>query len=386
MAGSGIITETSLVDAGKLRDVEALSIRDNQIIMCCKAPDVTLSDKSSIGGGIAAIGLFGTEITGNFIADNGMGRQEACGIFVLDGSDLEISRNIVAENGSREDPEGPNSYQAGIAAHFVFGNFLSTVSYLEKSGGLLGYPAVRIRGNQVICPAGQALTVTAMGGVVVDGNTFATRERKKQPTAPLDFGEKGACIYVLDLGLPVWLPEFALLLQMMATGQTNLHIEDFQRVDELFARFPDGRLLFHNNQVTFNTDQQEQVASLGPLGGDQWFKRAWDAATFSVLLLSLDDTSLGSNQFQATVPLYWQEGLQKKDVDQLAYMLKFVHVGTAGTVIRATSNGLAERLFSNIVSYASNATNMNVTTSNEATHYIITNAPGKVQANNLPSP
>jgi hypothetical protein len=159
-------------------------------------------------------------------------------------------------------------------------------------------------------------------------------------------------------------------------------------VDATFAHFPDGRVLFNNNQVTFNTDVQETVASLGQMNG-QWFTRAWNAATFSALLVSLDDISISGNQFQATVPAYTLEGLDKYQQQQIsltdlfAYLLKFIHVGSVGASVRATGNGLEERLFSNWVSYASNAMAMNVTTGNEATHSFVTNAPKKAEANNL---
>jgi hypothetical protein len=387
MTGSGIVTETNLAAAVKLGDVEFLDVRANQIVGCCQTADVMLG-KASVGGGLAAIGLFSTRITDNFIAENGMRQQAACGIFVLDGSDIEIAGNVVVENGSPANPEATGFYQAGIAAQYVFGNFLGLNAGQGTIGTRLGYPALRILGNRVVCPAGQALTVTAMGGVVVDGNSFTTRERQPQPTDPLNFGEKGACVFVFDLGLPIWLPEFALLLQLLSSGQTNLHIEDFQKIDELFSLVPDGRVLFHDNQVNFNTDVEETVQSLGQLG-PQWFQAAWNAATFSALLLSLDDLSLSGNQFQATVPLYALEGLQKDQAgklllaDLLAYFLKFMQVGTLGTVIRATGNGLSERIFSNLVSYVSIASAMNVATSNETTHLVVTNAPKKEVANNL---
>ncbi len=387
MVGSGIITETSLVEARKLGDVDVASIHDNQIIACCKAPDVVLNNTSSVGGGIAVIGLFGSQIQDNFIFENGLTRQTACGIFILDGSDIEISGNTILENGSNEDQAQPDSYQAGIAAQHVYGNFLGTISKGNAAGGLLGYPALRIHGNQVVCPTGQALTVMAMGGVVVDGNTFSTRERKKQPTSPLNFGEKGACVYILDMGMPVWLPGAAVLWQMMSTGQTNIH-QDYQKINASSASLPDGRVLFNNNQVTFNTTEEEVVTSLGPLDSG-WAQRAWAAATFSTLIISLDDISLNGNQFQATVPLYVQDGYQKLQNKQItveelwAYLVKFIQVGTAGTVIRADGNGIEERLYSNYVSYASNASTMNLTTSNEATHALVTNAPKKAEANNL---
>jgi hypothetical protein len=322
------------------------------------------------------------QITDNLILGNGQSRIPACGIFVLDGSDITIDRNIINENGTAEDQGEPDSYQAGIAAHFVFGNLLMNVDQTVQKG----YPAIRIRGNEVICPAAQALTISALGSVVVDGNTLVSRESQKQPTVPLNFGEKGRCVALLDLGLPIWFPEMILLLQMMASGQVNVHM-DVETVNSLFANLPDGRVLFHNNQVTFNTEKEEEVTSLGKIDG-QWLKRAWEATFFSALFISLDDISLNGNQFQASVPPYVLKGLQedqdKESANLWAYLLKFIHVGLSALTIRATGNALTERLSSNYVSYASNAIAMSMTTSNEATHAFVINAPAlKKREDNL---
>jgi uncharacterized protein DUF6519/parallel beta helix pectate lyase-like protein len=390
MAGSGIITQTALKDLAQMSDVEFLTISDNQIIYCCNEPDVLLSDKTRVGGGIALVSVFSVQIADNFIAGNGQSETPACGIFVLDGSDIAIDGNVVVENGIAENNEEPEAYQAGIAAQFVFSNapaaFVANMG--QKGLGATGYPAIRIHGNEVICPAAQALTVGAIGSVVIDGNRLVSRESQKQPVVPLNFGEKGRCVAVLDLGLPLWLPEFILLLQMMASGRTDIHLEGSDMINSYFANFPDGRVLFHNNQVTFNTEQEEEVTSLGKMD-NQWFQRAWDAAIFSALFISLDDISLNGNQFQAAVPPYMQEGLQKNQAGEIsleelrAYLLKFVDVGSSALTVRATGNGLTEKISSNFVSYVSNAMAMNVTTSNEATHAFFTNAPKKAEANNL---
>jgi hypothetical protein len=385
MMGSGIVTELSLLEMAKLADVEYLTISDNQIVACAAAPDVALSASVKVGGGLALIGVFSTRIAGNFVAANGGGKSPACGVFLLDGSDIDLDGNTIVENGVAEAGAEPTAYQAGIAAQYVYGNFLGVG---KTDSAKLGYPALRLHDNRVICPAGQALSVVASGSVQVDGNTLATRETMDQPSSPFVFGEKGGCVFIFNLGLPVWLSDLALLLQMLTSGQTSLHLEDTGQLEGAFAQFPDGRVLFHNNQVTFDTQRVEEVASLGKLD-NQWAARAWNAAVFSALFLSLDDVSLAGNQFQATVPLYMMIGLQKYQqgqipaTDLIAYWLKFVHVGSLATAIRANSNGLTERLYSNAVSYVSAASAMNVTTSNEATHLFGTEAPKKAEANNL---
>ena len=385
MQGSGIITESSVAEISKLGDVEYLEISANQIVDCCKVPDVLLSDHTRVGGGIALIGVFSTRIVDNFIAGNGGGNTPACGVFVLDGSAVDILDNTVIENGAVENNSEPDSYQAGIAAQFVFGNSLGIG---ETEGGELGYPALRVCGNQVVCPAGQALTVTALGDVLVEGNTFVSREKLTQPSEPLNFGEKAGCVYILDFGLPVWLQDFALLLMAMANKNVTLHLEGLQQLETALSGFPNGRLAFHDNQVVFRTALVEDVESLGKLD-DQWITKAWDQAFLSTLLISLDDISVQADQFQADVPAYVLTGLQKyigkkmTVADLMAYLLKFIHVASLGTVVRASANGLSERLYSNSVSYASIATMMNITTGNEATHGYMTTSPKRVEEHNL---
>jgi Family of unknown function (DUF6519) len=361
MEGSGIITETRLLEGTGLGDVEFLSIRENQIIGCVEVPDVDLGNGARVGGGIAVIGIISTQITDNFISLNGNRKTAACGIFVLDGSAIDISDNVVAENGISKGDVEPKQYQAGIAAHHVYGNLDGGMF-----GPLSGYPALRICNNEVFCPAGQALSVVAMGGVVVEGNTLVTRERLKQPSEPLHFGEKGACVFLIDLGLPLWFQDFAALAALLKSGQASFRTENVNEMEAVAAKFPDGRVMFHNNQVTFSSEDEEQVDS----------QNIWKQLYLSALFLSFDDLSLSGNQFQASVPPYILTGyklLTEKKIkvdDWLAYWLKFVDVASLATVVRANANGFSEHLYSNAFSYFSNGTLMNVTTSNEATHAI----------------
>jgi hypothetical protein len=385
MEGSGIVTETSLSEAASLGDIENLRIMENAIVGCCLVPDVILLRDIAVGGGIAAVGLFGAQIAGNFIADSGARKHAACGILVIDGSHIDVAGNTVVENGIDGSSPPANAFQAGIAVEHVLGNYLEGVPVpgQQVPGARSGYPAARIRDNRVVCPAGPALVVSAMGTIAVEGNTFSTRDLMPAPVDPATGGPaatdgtKGACVRVVNLGMPVWLPEFALAMQLIATGALTFHLEDYANIDALMAEYPDGRVLFHDNQVTFHSARQEAVDSLGPVDST-FFERAWKQATLSAVFYSLDDISLSGNQFQATVPLYAGEGLKKwlenpKLFEQyLAYFLKFIDVASAASIIRSVGNGFAERLLSNSYSYISFAALLNVTIGNEATHDFIT--------------
>jgi hypothetical protein len=375
MRGSGIITETTLSEGASLGDVEFLSIRENQIVGCGKLPDVNLGHGTSVGGGIVIMGIFNAQIKDNFIAYNGNDNTEACGVFVLDGSAIDISDNVVAENGRSKDSDQSTQYQAGIAVHFVFGNLFGSLD-----GPLRGYPALRLCDNDVFCPAGQALTVMAIGDVLATGNILVSRGRLKQPGSPLNFGVKAACVFLGDGGLPVWIPRSA-LPSLLTSGLASLHFDNVTQ--GISPAYPEGRVIFHHNQVTFSSDVEETVEKLG----DQWPQKFWEHCYLSALFISLDDISLSGNQFQALVPKYILIGEKQVEqgVDEMSFGLKFIDAAALGVVVRTNANGFSELLWSNFLSFLSYAM-MNVTTSNEATHWIWSSAANPQKnsyANNL---
>ena len=170
-----------------------------------------------------------------------------------------------------------------------------------------------------------------------------------------------------------------LLLYMIGDLLTKLHLATPDQVTAAATLIPDGRVSFHNNHVTtFYTDDEETEQP--PTAEGTPYQQIWDQATFSALFVSLDDISLTGNQFQATVPPYTS---QSAGVTSFQFGLRFIHVASMGTTIRAVGNGISEGLNSTILSYYSMALRTNLTTSNEATHAFLTSAPKNAEANNL---
>lgn len=165
-----------------------------------------------------------------------------------------------------------------------------------------------------------------------------------------------------------------LLLHVMMGFLTRLHLAGRQQVSQVSRLFPDGRVLFHNNQVTFSMEVESSTqipAEAAPARGEE----LGNQAIFSTLLISLDDISLAGNQFQATVPPLSGTTLSR-----------FTHVACAGTTIRAVDNGFAEPRASTRVSYTSLALAANVTTGNEATHNFVTatlQSQNNIETNNV---
>jgi len=171
------------------------------------------------------------------------------------------------------------------------------------------------------------------------------------------------------------------VLYMIGDLLTKLHLATPGEVAAATALIPDGRVLFHNNHVTTSYTDDEETDQ-PPTAEGTLYDQIWDQITFSALFVSLDDISLADNQFQATVPPYLSRDTGGA-VTLVQLGLRFVHVGSIGTTIRAIGNGISEGFASTLLSYASLALYTNLTTSNEATHAFMTIAPKSAEANNL---
>lgn len=372
MLGSGIITKNSVTDFQDFGDLEDVVISGNRISGCGSVADLDVLGIMQVGGGVVLTGVFGADITGNLITENGAGNP-ACGIYLLDGSEVEISGNTIVENGTADSNPDTKFYQAGIGGHFVFGNLLGdSVEGLGEAKP--GYPALRVHGNEVVCPAGPAFAVVAIGGVLAEDNTFATREVRKQG-GPLAQFERGCCVSILDLGIPIWYGDLLGILLAALAGNMNLHIEGdtLEKWQQMIALLPDGRVLFKGNQVDFRSKVEEKIDA----GKNVDLGQLLAEATLSTYIHTLDDAGILDNQFQASVPAYVLAWYKKQketgsSANLLAYLLKFIQVASIGTSLRATGNAISENLGSGYLSYASSAISMNLTTANQITHALLT--------------
>jgi hypothetical protein len=358
--GSGIITTNNINDVQDFGNLEDVTISGNRIIRCALKPDLTLG-KVFIGGGVVLTGVFDLAIESNLIVENGR-TLPACGIFILDGGDISITDNVVAENGllftdelaKATGTEGIQFFQAGIAALGVLGNNLNLLDLANsKKDTLVGAPALRVEGNEVTNPEGQALMVLSLGTTSVHGNLFTTRESQKQPpilgTEIGNFLNLGACVAILDYGISSIIMDY---LNLVNT-KVNFDVSAAPAANPL-AFLPDGRVQFNDNQVFFKT-----LRELGDAAGAVGVKQTAEIGPFSVLILSFDDISMSGNQLQASVPSY---------LTQKAY-LKFINAMAAGVTLRATGNFFNEGMFSALVSYFSYGM-LNATVGNEAVHYL----------------
>ncbi|MFB2976710.1 DUF6519 domain-containing protein [Microseira sp. BLCC-F43] len=236
-------------------------------------------------------------------------------------------------------------YQAGIVALNVIGGNLEAPN--KRSFPRTGTPAASIQNNAVVCPKGHALIVTAIGPVLVSGNTLSSHGVYTQPNSIPPWDTLGRCVFISNLGL---MPE----LYSPIPGDfiaTNIHLERPFVTATTQRVLPDGRVQFHSNQVTLQITGKRDTQLDAPIA-----------------IVSLDDISFQDNQI----------------LTENISGVSFFGVVTLAPTIRASGNRFTELRGKTTFSYFSSAQFLNLTTDNQSTHCILTSAnPGqKIETNN----
>lgn len=353
--GIGVAGFFELAAVKDFVSVHGLLVEGNSIHRCLgrKLDDIPGTMLDEIGyGGIALADVDDLVIRDNFIGDNGPDYLEpVCGIFVLHGQGIEISRNRILNNGAK--PLGSETSAAGVkrgrrgGINIVFA--LTPMVPERFAGGLVpgasGVPALIVHDNVVSVPVGQALAVTALGPVSVVGNEFTSRGLVLRGDSPTFYA---ATVMIFNLGM--WSDLFQLLLfvaiqkghlaQPPATGTGNTLSMDAKQsggLEKLRMYFASGDVLFANNQCTLDL-----------------FETGFTLAVSSVLILSLDDVGFHSNQCDASL------------ADDFLFTQAFV----MGLSVRASDNRFKEGVFNALFSAVTFGL-FNTTTDNQSTHCLV---------------
>ena len=176
-ADSGIIAVDSLTGG----DIQDLLIEDNYISGCAQNPPAT----STVLAGILIFHAQTVRIHENEISNNGVTNSiPAYGVWATDIIDLEISDNLILDNG-----------------------VLPSVTATRDQGGIWIFmvtDALRIHDNKVRTPAGPALTVVARGPVSVANNNLESLGVWPAGTF------SALAVGILNVGYPLELPPTAL--------------------------------------------------------------------------------------------------------------------------------------------------------------------------------
>lgn len=225
-------------------------------------------------GGIVLAAASGARIHDNIIRRNGSNHHNAvCGIYVLHGEDITVENNQINDNGHRVPGTAFAGHRAGIALQAV-GRPLRGTPATD-----LSQPAVRVRGNTVLQPAGRALQIYGVGPIYVEGNVLVSQgldgitgdERKKS----------AHCIDIRNVGLsPELITAEAIPEAIVMETLPPLVLPD----PPIAPYLVDGRILFTNNMVRFS-----------PVAG------AGNDIRCVTLLQSYGDVAVLGNQFFATL-------------------------------------------------------------------------------------
>lgn len=379
--GIGVAGFFDLDGADQFISVHRLEILCNDIRKCLgRGLDVPEAMEDLMGyGGISLADVDYLVIRDNFIVDNGPSFTEpVCGIFVLHGEGIEISRNHILNNGAKQlsppppppppAPAGTAQDSAGTSA-FVKLLLQATATAqsvkLGRRGGINiayavapvelfpfgdillpgqnGMPAAKIHDNVVSVPVGQALSLIALGPVSVVGNQFTSRGTILRFDSPTLIA---GTVMIINLGLPFEFYSQILTFAKVKSGQITINenqagndsflLKPSSGLDDMtFGAFvADGNVLFSNNQC---------VLDLAETG--------FSFAFFSIVIISLDDVGFLDNQCEASM------------VDDFILSQAFL----LGFSLRVCDNRFKEGLFNAALSGITLGL-FNTTTDNQSTH------------------
>jgi len=349
--GIGVASFFDLDQKDEFITVDRLTIIGNEIRHCMTRPIADIPQKmlNSMGyGGIALADVDYLVIHDNIIQDNGPSRLfPICGIFVLHGEGIDISRNRILNNGAAGRDPAQNAHpgaRGGIYIVFAVAPRVPVQPQLQPAPAQNGVPAVKIHNNIASSPLGQALIMAALGPVSVLGNQFTTHALIVRADNSTFFA---ATVLILNLGLSNEL--YFQLLGFMAVTAGQVKSKDSYTIegdtlvspkpgldDESLGQYlANGNVLFANNQCLL--DLVDKVDEL---------------AISSILIASLDDVAFENNQC---------------DCDLIPGDFIFSQAVLFGMSLRVTGNRFKEGLLNAWFS-AWTLGLLNMTTNNQSTH------------------
>ena len=298
--GIGVITFFDLSQADEFISVANLSILGNEIRSCLRRAIAPPSDalQGFIGyGGIALADVENLVVHDNTLIDNGADYLDpVCGIFVLHGEGIDLTRNRILNNGAPTD-QSVSGARAGQRGGVVVRYALPPTVLIEALGITApmqnGVPALRVHGNIVSQPLGRALVAAGVGPMSIVGNQL-TSQGVVAPSVDLS-SFLAASVQLFNLGvsneLYAQLLLFAMLNKSSSAAYLTGAIEGAAAAGQ--AGFDDAALarLLANGQILFS-DNQVNLDLLA---------RGLTLSITSTLIVTLDDLGFHDNQCEANL-------------------------------------------------------------------------------------
>jgi hypothetical protein len=328
-------------------------------------------------GAITLPDVQNTTIRDNVITDFGSSPgAQVCGIFVLNGEQVEISRNQIIETRDwvalNTQPPPPNGgQQAGIAIAMVSPPALNQgTSYVWLGTNPLGtitagsppiyqpgLSALRIEQNVVRIPLGYSLSVLGYGPFSITGNHFTTGGTVPWPvgTPPIALN-----IFVLNLGLTVEFDQITSFASLWTASNGGTFPPSFSAVDAALSNSTSGTILFAHNLC--------QVETRGSGAG----------APFSSFIATLDHLNYSNN-------LSWIDGagaaIQVPGLESSTSLAALSDALLLGMSVQVVANRFQEAWC--VLASGVTLGVLNVTTDNISTMCLLAFGGRKAVANNI---
>ncbi len=370
-----------------LVSVTRLKIIENRIEQCMNISIGDIPEKFKWKIGYGGISLANTEtlvIRDNTIVNNGPDFLEPiCGIFILSGEGIEISRNHILNNGIANEKEVTSkSVKSGprggiFIARARQSNIELQQGFAHKSNFTRDFPAAKIQENIVSAPLGRSLTLFADGAVSVIGNQFTSlgippfdflgliRNLSKMDKSDKNFLWQiidliAGNILIFDLGKSSFLSkngfqdiksgEAAQSFKARNTSSVNDQMGTSAVTGNISKRyFSNGNVLFTNNQCHLNLFNFKEGMALA-----------------AIFVGSLDDIGFHNNQTDCDI-----------DDDFL-----LVNTFVFGISLRVSDNHFTETISKAIFS-AMTLGVQNITTDNESIHCLMVKGTAYLSKHNL---
>ena len=203
LAGIGPVGFFNLQDTQEVVSISQLFVIQNEISSCPNGTVAVIEDADSAFLGYAAVAL--PDVADLVVRDNQILNAGAalsdpvCGIFLLHGEQVEISRNQILDlrDWSTTNPKSAAGLRAGISILMV----TPPESPSAANAYVDGVAALSVFDNVIQVPVGVILSVAGLGGFSIRGNQLATGG-----LAGANSGRLAAGVAVFNFGTSIELP------------------------------------------------------------------------------------------------------------------------------------------------------------------------------------
>ena len=353
--GIGVIGFFDLSGVDEFISVVNLSILGNEISGCLRRNVATPTDamKPYIGyGGIALADVENLVVHDNTIVDNGQDWADpVCGIFVLHGEGVDVSRNRIVNTGARTEQPVSGAHggnRGGIVVAFALPPTIEITGAFGIKGPMQnGVPALRVHGNIVSQPLGHALTANGVGPMSIVANQLTSEG--VVPFSVDALGFLAGAVQIFNLGMSNELYLQLLLFKALAKTNAGNSIQNAGMNaisagrngldDATLARLlANGEVMFSDNQVNLDL-----------------LAKGLSVAITSTFIVTLDDLACHDNQFEANL------------LDDIL-IAHGIHLAMSQNT---SGNRWKEGLMNALLSAFTLSFMMNTTTDNQGTHCIV---------------